>query len=266
MSLNDYLKCPELDRVANAVPEMRLCHKCGSDVEIWTDEKKGRCSKCGTMIKNRNLQPGDEKKSELCLQKTEPDLNLKELVRLAYSLGASDAQIISSDDILVENDLADLCKEPQCENYGLSLICPPHVSGLSGLRKLQKDIKHAVVVRIAVPSAALFSDERRKVMRLLHEVVAAVEQAAVRMGYSDSKAFAGGSCKDLFCHDYADCRVLSEGDECRYPQHARPSMSGFGINVSALMKVCGWPADINTREPRSGADAMSWVAGLVMVG
>jgi predicted metal-binding protein len=199
-------------------------------------------------------------------KKVETDLNLKELVRLAYSLGASDAQIISSGDILVENHLANLCKEPQCENYGLSPSCPPHVSGPSGLRKLQKDIKHAVVVRIAVPSAALFSDERREIMRLLHEVVAAIEQAAIGMGYSNSKAFAGGSCKKIFCHDHAGCRIVSEGGECRHPQYARPSMSGFGINVSELMKVCGWPLNINDREAGSGADSMSWVAGLVMVG
>lgn len=37
--------------------------ECGSEVEIWADEKKGRCSKCGTIIKNRKLQPGDEKKA-----------------------------------------------------------------------------------------------------------------------------------------------------------------------------------------------------------
>jgi len=89
-------------------------------------------------------------------KKTETDLNLKELVRLACSLGASDAQITSSGDILVENDLANLCKEPQCENYGLSLSCPPHVSGPSEFRKLQKSIKHAVVVRIVVPSPRFF--------------------------------------------------------------------------------------------------------------
>ena len=219
-----------------------------------------------TIIKNRNFQPGDEKKSESGLKKAETDLNLKELVRLACSLGVSDAKIISSGDIMVEDHLASLCKEPQCENYGLSPSCPPHVSGPSGFRKLQKSIKHAIVVRIVVPSAALFSDERWGIMRLLHEIVGAVELAAVGMGCSDSKAFAGGSCKKIFCHDHEGCRRLSEDGECRHPQYARPSMSGFGINVSELMKVCGWPADINTREPRSGADSMSWVAGLVMVG
>jgi len=254
------------DGIRKAVPEICRCPECKSNVDIWTDEKEGRCSKCDTIIKNRNFQLGDEKKVNHVFKKTETDLNLKELVRLACSLGASDAQIISSGDIVVENDLANLCREPQCNNYGLSPSCPPHVSGPSEFRILQKSIKHAVVVRIVVPSPALFSDERRKIMRLLHEVVAAVEQAAVAMGYFDSKAFAGGSCKDLFCHDYADCPVLSEGGECRFPQYARPSMSGFGINVSALMKVCGWPADINTREAESGTDLMSWVAGLIMVG
>jgi predicted metal-binding protein len=92
-----------------------------------------------------------------------------------------------------------------------------------------------------------------------------VEQAAGEMGHSNSKAFAGGSCKDLFCHDFPACRVLSEGGECRFPQHARPSMSGFGINVLELMKVCGWPANI-VRKAESGTDSMSWIAGLVLVG
>jgi len=86
------------------------------------------------------------------------------------------------------------------------------------------------------------------------------------MGYRNSKAFAAGSCKKIFCHDHSECRRLSETEECRHPQYARPSMSGFGINVSRLMKSCGWPADINVREARSAPDSMSWVAGLVMLG
>ena len=103
-------------------------------------------------------------------------------------------------------------------------------------------------------------------MRRLHEVTAGIEQAAVRAGYHGSKAFAGGSCKKIFCRDQAECRVLSEGGECRHPQYARPSMSGFGINVSELMRVCGWPADINTHDSTGDSDEMSWVAGLVLIG
>lgn len=220
-----------------------------------TDEKKGRWPDCSGIIGNRDVQPDD---------KAEPAL--KKLIRLARSLGASDAKVISSDDILIEDRLANLCSKSQCENYGLSPSCPPHVSGPSGFRELQKNAEYALVVRITVPSAALFSNQRSEIMRLLHEVTAGIEQAAVKAGYHNSQAFAGGSCKATFCNDKAACRVLSENAECRYPQSARPSMSGFGINVSELMKVCGWPADININAPENRTDSMAWVAGLVLIG
>jgi predicted metal-binding protein len=86
------------------------------------------------------------------------------------------------------------------------------------------------------------------------------------MGYSDSRAFAGGCCKDIFCRDHEGCRVLSGDGQCRNPQYARPSMSGFGINVSKLMHVAGWPADINIHEADSDTASMTWVAGLIMIG
>jgi predicted metal-binding protein len=195
----------------------------------------------------------------------EVDPDLTDLIRLATGLGASDACLISSSDITVEEGLANLCREPQCKNFGLSPSCPPHVGGPSEFRQLQKSLKQAVVIRLVVPSAALFSAERRGIMQLLHEIVAGVEQGAVLMGFLNSKAFAGGSCKKIFCPQYAGCPVLSEDTECRYPEHARPSMSGFGINVSELMKACGWPADIKTNEAEATADPLSWVAGLVLV-
>lgn len=190
----------------------------------------------------------------------------EQLMGLAFALGASDAQIISSADIIVENYLADFCKTPQCKNYGLSPSCPPHVGGPQAFRDLQKKIPYSVIVRIVVPSAALFSDEKREIMQLLHEIVAGIENKAFAMGYAQSKAFAGGSCKKIFCHDHSGCQILEKGGGCRHPDHARPSMSGFGINVSELMKVCDWPSDINTRKPESTDDSMTWVAGMVMVG
>ena len=193
-----------------------------------------------------------------------PQLN--ELIPLACSLGASDAKIISPDVIKVEDRLADLCKPPGCGNYGLAPGCPPHVSGPSGFRELQKRALAAVAVRIIAPAAALLSCQRTEIMRLLHEITAGVEQAAAGAGYDNSKAFAGGSCKKIFCDDQPVCRLLPEGGPCRYHPHARPSMSGFGINVSELMKACGWPADIHIQGSKADSEPMSWVAGLILIG
>jgi len=192
--------------------------------------------------------------------------HLYQLVQLAIQSGASRAGIISVENISAEDDLAALCRKPQCKNYGLSASCPPYVSGPAGFKKLLENMEHAIVVRIDIPSAILFSNERLDVMRLLHEIVAGVEHAAVNMGFKDSKAFAGSSCKEIFCREYAECRVISNNGKCRNPQSARPSMSGYGINVSKLMAAAGWPSKINMHQDETNEESMSWVAGLILIG
>ena len=103
-------------------------------------------------------------------------------------------------------------------------------------------------------------------MQLLHEIVASVEQAAVSIGFKDSQAFAGGSCKEIFCYEHAACRVISNSGKCRNPQSARPSMSGYGINVSKLMAAAGWSLEINMQKDKTNGESMSWVAGLIIIG
>jgi len=191
-----------------------------------------------------------------------------DLTQLARRLGASEVGIVNASQVPVEDHLANVCREIRCEAYGLSPSCPPNVSGPSGFKELIKKMRYGVVVRIDIPSSVMFSNERREVMGLLHEIVASVEQEAVRMGYAGSKSFAGGSCKQIFCREHAECRVISEQGECRNPKSARPSMSGFGINVLKLMQKAGIPVDKSLTPDQTGyhGESMSWVAGLVMVG
>jgi len=190
---------------------------------------------------------------------------LKELVESACRFGASDATAVFVSDISVEEALANLCRDPRCENYGLSAGCPPNVSGPTGFRKLLKTVEEVVVFKIDVPWEILLSNERRDIFRLLHEVAANIEQAAVERGYPDSKAFAGGSCKQIFCYNHPLCRVLENGEPCRNSRIARPSMSGFGINVSTLMKAAGWTLNWTTRVGHGNTISMGMVCGLVVI-
>jgi predicted metal-binding protein len=192
--------------------------------------------------------------------------DLKKLTKLASELGAGSAKVISTSDISVEDHLANLCKEPRCENYGLSASCPPHVAGPSGFIKLLKKFEKAVVFKIDVSSEILLSSDRREVFRALHEISAFIELSAVEMGYQRSRAYAGGSCKRLFCHDYTHCRVLKEGEACRNPHRARPSMSGFGINVSKLMQVAGWTMSRISQDAGRNEASLGTVCGLVLIG
>ena len=188
------------------------------------------------------------------------------LIQEAKKLGATSSAIISSKDIQVKDNLAELCDgEYTCPNYGLAASCPPYVEGPIGFRKWQAQSKYAITVKIELPTSVMFSDERKGVMQLLHQIVAAVEQKAIETGFGKAKAFAGGSCKELFCEDQERCCVVVENKPCRHIAFARPSMSGFGIDVTQLMLSSGWAAPKAEKSNSSDKDATSWVTGLIML-
>ena len=192
--------------------------------------------------------------------------DLDQLIHLAISLGASEAHILSSDKIIVNDQLARKCIEPKCENYGLSYSCPPYVEGPAPFRELIKTHPRALVIRLVIPSSMLLSWEWLNLGRVLHELVATVELEARKIGYAKSSGFAGGSCKELFCQDHLSCQRIEGNGPCRHPDLARPSMSGYGIDVFLLVKSCGWETNLNQEDGLPVSDQLSWVAGLIMIG
>ena len=191
---------------------------------------------------------------------------METLVEHAKALGATDAMLVATASIQATKELAALCNgDYTCPNYGRSASCPPHVEGPECFRRWQSESRFSIAIKIELPSSVMFSDGRRDIVMLLHTIVAGVEQEAVALGYKNSRAFAGSSCKTLFCRDEKTCRVVDEDGECRHPESARPSMSGFGIDVTGLMKSCGWASDKAVKSDSSTDEDMSWVAGLVML-
>ncbi len=187
--------------------------------------------------------------------------NFSDLLELARHLGAGDATLIEVKDIVVRDELARLCLEPRCDGYGRSMSCPPQVAGPQGFRKLMPEYKQALVFKLEVPKEVAFSFERNEVLALIHEIGAGVEKVAREQGAVKARAFAGGSCKELFCADYPECRVLDEGKPCRNSHLARPSMSGHGIDVGKLMETAGW----SQRLVVDKAEPMATFTGLVLL-
>ncbi len=191
--------------------------------------------------------------------------DLDSLLAFALHAGASRAKLLPPECVRVEDELANLCREPKCPYFGQSMSCPPYVSGPSGMRKLLRSCRHVIAFRIEIQSSSLHGEERPVVMRLLHEMTAAIETEAKRLGFTESIGLAGGSCKPSFCHDHANCRVIAKQGECRYPDQARTSMSGYGINVGELMKSADWSTNLFTADSSDKGEQLSWVAGLVLL-
>jgi Zn finger protein HypA/HybF involved in hydrogenase expression len=57
MGTESCLKCPGLELALTIIPELIPCPCCGAEIEIWTDEKKARCGRCGGLI-NREYGQG----------------------------------------------------------------------------------------------------------------------------------------------------------------------------------------------------------------
>ncbi|HSO20300.1 MAG TPA: DUF2284 domain-containing protein [Desulfosarcina sp.] len=187
------------------------------------------------------------------------------LVHLALGSGAGQAAVIQTRDIVVDDRLAALCRRPECEVYGLAASCPPHVGGPSRMRGLLAEVERAVVFKIDVPTPVLLTEKRLPVYRRLHEIAAAVERAAVEQGCPAARAFAGGSCKQIFCSDIEQCPVVVGAGRCRHPDRAQPSMSGYGIDVSRLMAAAGWSMRRITRDTSPEEVPMGALTGLVLI-
>lgn len=74
-----------------------------------------------------------------------------------------------------------------------------------------------------------------------------------------------GYAKNYFVVTDEICSVLAGHKPCRHIEFARPSMSGFGVDVTRLMASSGWSAPKEEKSDLSGKDATSWVAGLIML-
>jgi len=190
--------------------------------------------------------------------------HLQTLIETARHEGVSDARLILPQRLVVQEKFVEYCLRPKCRNYGLSAGCPPHVAGPEEFRRWRDEAVHALVVRLDVPAKILFRPERIDVFRTLHRSVAAVELQATGMAYPSSRGFAGGSCRDIFCSGYDECLQLTSQGVCRNPLEARPSLSGFGVDVGMMMAEAGWNDGIPAVET-SVEKTMSWVAGLVLL-
>ncbi|MFZ5565326.1 MAG: DUF2284 domain-containing protein [Thermodesulfobacteriota bacterium] len=191
--------------------------------------------------------------------------DLNQLIEHALAAGAHRAVVIPAGAIVVDGSLADKCRAPQCPNYGLSKNCPPHVAGPLWFRKEIESFRHGVLFTVDAPAETLFSDRRPEAFARLQKTAADIERAAVQMGFDRAQAYAGGSCKEVFCHRHADCPPLSKNGECRYPQYARPSMSGFGIDVAKLFESAGWTMRMAQPSADAAGTLIADICGLILV-
>ena len=172
--------------------------------------------------------------------------DLEKYRQRAIKLGATDAKIITTDVVVIDDRVRAKCIYPKCEYYGTNAHCPPHAMDLEQTRKLVNNFKHAIFFKIKVPTELIAGKrtleqikENRHISRKRFEIVARIESEAFYDGYYLAVGFGGGTCKAIFCPDQ-DCRVLKPGQGCNLPYRARSSMEAVGMDVYLMATKVGW--------------------------
>ena len=190
----------------------------------------------------------------------------EQLLQYARQLGVTDARMIDTTNIKVEEHLADICQDPGCPGFGQGANCPPHVMKPDAFRQLLRRFPRALVFKFDVPTEVLLGDGRFEVSRLVHETAAAIESQALAGGSTDARGLAAGSCKRIFCAGEKNCRVIADAKPCRHPDLARPSISGLGVNFFELARTVGWSIEKISRESDPNQVPMGLMAGIVLLG
>lgn len=169
----------------------------------------------------------------------------------------SDAVIIGQDGIFIDPRVPFKCAIPKCRSYGTCANCPPHAISAGETQKLAECYRYAVFIKkvirsgivagehITKPGGSDTPEAKHKLIEAVQayfaisKAVAELESMAFYDGYYLAMGFSAGSCKKTLCGKFSSCLVL-EGESCRHPNFARPSMESSGFDVFRMAAKVGW--------------------------
>jgi len=224
-------------------------------------------------------------------------MHIQAIVAKARELGADRAAPLPARAVVVDERVNFKCRVPLCSHYGVNLMCPPNVptpaetrvalARYSDTLVVQSDIpltqdavdealagmgyaeanavagmaaaatggaegRGGAAVAVAGPHTAAYEASLTDSQNEFARLMTALESAAFKMGYRFATAFAGGDC--VLC----DVCVGKDGEACRHPFEARPSMEAVGIDVVATAEAAGLAIEM------PAADKPCWT-GLLLI-
>ena len=171
--------------------------------------------------------------------------DLEKYRKRAIELGVTDAKIITTDIVVLDERVVAKCIYPKCPSYGTNANCPPYAMRIDEVKKVISNFRYAILIKMEVPAEhiagkqaienGLVNDYRKK----LAEITSKIEAEAFYGGYHLAIGFGNGTCKSLFCPN-VDCRALVPGQGCPHRLKARSAMEAVGMDVYKTATKAGW--------------------------
>jgi predicted metal-binding protein len=159
----------------------------------------------------------------------------------AIELGSTDARVITTDDVIMDDRVVAKCAYPKCVAYGTNANCPPYAMEIDQVRKLVDKFRYGIFINVRVPSYDIAGKKKSRTpyQKKLAEIVSKIETEAFYDGYHLAVGFGSGSCKRIFCPE-TDCAALIPGKPCAHPYKARSAMEAVGMDAFTMAAKFGW--------------------------
>lgn len=197
--------------------------------------------------------------------------DLDKYVQMALDMGAVDAKIIRTDNIVQDVRAHYMfCHFPRCRWLNSSDMCPTE-RGLVDFNEALEVIQnydYAVVYKVLPPSKEVVTEAKEKIgslsldmywtmgggppadedllladvvrLRIIAEISRRIEQETYYDGYLLAMSLGVGSCLVTWCSDTRRCRALGKGGFCPIV-NARPTGNAeFYVDYHALGRKLGW--------------------------
>ena len=201
--------------------------------------------------------------------------DLERYRKMAIKIGATEAKVITSQMVFIDERVRAKCRYPVCKGYGTSINCPPFTPNIDEVRALIKRYAYGIFFKIEYPSelAVESKDKGKDSTRKLsqnrfantrNEIIAKIEAESFYDGYYFALGYGGGTCKYTYCAD-TKCSALTPGEHCKSPLKARPSMEAMGMDVFGMAASAGWEIYPIGKSTKSSEAPCANTLGLILI-
>ncbi|MFI4912788.1 MAG: DUF2284 domain-containing protein [Sedimentisphaeraceae bacterium JB056] len=166
----------------------------------------------------------------------------EKLASQAKNFGAAASGVIDPKDISFDPGFRLACEQNYCGKYDTNWMCPPGVGELESLKAKIKGYEKGVVFQTVYQMDDSFDIEGMGKAREIHQDVfeKILEYIRSNEEYGEVFPLNVGACS--VCKE---CSYVSK-QPCRFPEKAVASVEACGIDVNAMLGLCGIPYNNGT--------------------
>lgn len=146
----------------------------------------------------------------------------------------TDCTAVKQADIVYDAGFRDACEQNTCGLFGNCYMCPPDIGGIEDLIQDAQTYPRGILYRTVWPLHDSFDFEGMMEAKKNHvRAVNTIEEEIRSLPLKRYLHLGVGGC------GICDVCAKKEGNPCRFPEAARPSLEAYGVFVSETAKNVG---------------------------